>query len=241
MLKIDLHIHTVASLHAQSTIFEYVNRAKELGMETIGISEHGPLCKSSHADENYFVTLGRIPRNINGVNVLKGIEANVIDSEGNIDVTERMADGLEYVMCGFHVESGYDDQGLKGNTATIIKTIESGKIDIVTHPFFTVRFKTNVKKIAEAACANDVFLEVNKSYLKEYIIRQENTLENLKEMIKVVKKHGKKVIVNSDSHSIWELGDDSALEQMKDKIGLSDDMIINNYPEELFKLLKIKM
>jgi putative hydrolase len=41
MLKIDLHIHTIASGHAQNTILEFINQAKDLKMEVIGISDYG--------------------------------------------------------------------------------------------------------------------------------------------------------------------------------------------------------
>jgi len=42
MLKIDLHLHTVASGHAQNTILEYITQARKLGMHTVGINDHAP-------------------------------------------------------------------------------------------------------------------------------------------------------------------------------------------------------
>ena len=44
MMKVDLHIHTVASGHAHNTILEYLTMAKKLEMSVIGISDHGPFC-----------------------------------------------------------------------------------------------------------------------------------------------------------------------------------------------------
>ncbi|MFA6171519.1 MAG: PHP domain-containing protein [Patescibacteria group bacterium] len=240
MLKIDLHIHTVASLHAQSTIFEYVNRAKELGMEVIGISEHGPDLESNHADYNYFNTILRIPHWINGIRLLRGVEANIIDKDGNIDVTEEMLKKLDYVMAGFHKNAGYEDSGKKLNTNAMVGAIRSGKIDIITHPFVTFIFPADVRKISEEACKRKILLEINLSYIRERKLRSD-TLENLKTIIKTVKKYKQKLIVNSDSHNVWELGDDSSLDKIKKKIGLTDNLIINNYPKELFKLLNIKM
>jgi len=80
MLKIDLHIHTVASGHAHNTILEYMNQAKKLKMKAIGISDHGPNVSS----ELYFRTLRRIPRKIGGLLIFKGIEANIINENGDI-------------------------------------------------------------------------------------------------------------------------------------------------------------
>ena len=45
--------------------------------------------------------------------------------------------------------------------------------------------------------------------------------------------------VNTDAHNIWELADDRPLKKIKKKIGLTDKMIINNYPKELLKQLNI--
>lgn len=239
MLKIDLHIHTIFSGHAHSTIAEYVNRAKELSMDIIGISDHGPDIYSSMTNNYYFGSIQRIPRMIDGLIVLKGVEANIVGPNGELDLADKYLERLDYVMAGFHGEAGYVDKGLDANTDAIIATIRSGKVDIITHPYMTSDIDFNIKRIAEAACEHDVLLEINTSYLRSHRLT-ENTLDDIKDMLKVVKRHGKKIIVNSDAHSIWELGDDEPLEKLRHKIRLDDEMIINNYPEELLRLLNVK-
>ena len=37
---VDLHVHTVASSHAYSTIYEYIMEAGRKGLKMIGISDH---------------------------------------------------------------------------------------------------------------------------------------------------------------------------------------------------------
>ena len=209
-------------------------------MEVIGILEHGPDLESTNADENYFSTLCRVPRLINGVRLLRGVESNIIDEKGNIDVSKNMLRDLDYIMVGFHKNAGYEDSGVKKNTEAMVGAIKSGKVDIITHPFMTAQYKFDMKKIAEEACKNKVLLEINLHYIREKKLL-EDTISNLKIIVKTVKKYKQKVILNSDSHNIWELGDDSSLGPVKKKIGLTDDMIINNYPKELFRLLKIKI
>lgn len=41
-LEMDLHIHTIASGHAFSTLNEIVSYSEAKGMKTVGISDHGP-------------------------------------------------------------------------------------------------------------------------------------------------------------------------------------------------------
>lgn len=238
MLKIDLHLHTIASRHAHNTILEYINQAKKLKMKVIGISDHGPGNGGSLVNRTFLNCLSRIPRVVNGIRVLKGVEADVVTNNGEIDVDDEMVNKLDFVIANIHENAIYSDQGKKKNTETMIKAIKLGKIDIISHPFWTRIFDYDMKKTSEEACKNNVLLEIDLHYLAQ-APKWPFVIPNLKTMIEVVKKYKKKVIVNSDAHNIWELADDSILKKYKKEIGLTDDMIINNYPKELFKLLKI--
>lgn len=237
MLKTDLHIHTIASGHAQNTILEYIEQAKKLKMKIIGISEHGPNNEETIVSEVYFGTLSRMPKCINGIRVMKGIEANIL-SGGKLDISDKNINRLDYVMGNVHPYSGYKNRGKEGNTKTIISAIKSGKINVITHPFWTRIFDMDMKKISEEACKHNVLLEVNIHYATKYD-EQPFVIPNLKIIIDTVKKYKKKIIIGSDSHNIWELGDDRPIKEVKKIIGLTDDLIINNHPKELFKILKI--
>jgi putative hydrolase len=238
MLKIDLHIHTIASGHAHCTILEYIQQAKKLKMKAIGITEHGPGAENAIIDYLYFREIGRIPKIVDGIRILKGIEANIINTRGELDLDDETLSKLDYTMANIHSNAVYKDKGLKINTQTIVNAIKSGKINILTHPFAEKGIPIDIKKISEEACKNNVLLEIDVAYLSE---RRANAtiLPNLKIMLDVAKQYKKKIIVGSDAHNIWELGDDSILNKLKKEIGLTNSMIINNYPKELFKLLKI--
>ena len=92
--------------------------------------------------------------------------------------------------------------------------------------------------MSEEACKNNVLLELNLYYLSKSK-NNPDIIPNIKIMVDVVKQYKKKFIIGSDAHNIWELADDSSLKAIKKQIGLTDNLIINNYPQELFKLLKI--
>jgi len=237
MLKVDLHIHTIFSGHAHSTILEYVNRAKELSMDIIGISDHGPTLYGVTTNDFYFGGMKRVPQVVDGLLVLKGIEANIVGPNGELDMADSILDKLDYVMAGFHKDVPYIDLGLEKNTEAMVKLIRSGRVNIITHPFVIKEIAMDIKKVAEAACEHNVLLEINTSYLRSHRLT-EHTIDDIKSMLKIVKQHHKKIIVNSDAHSIWELGDDESLEKLRGKIKLDDELIINNYPEKLLKLLK---
>jgi len=118
----------------------------------------------------------------------------------------------------------------------MINAIRSGRAQILTHIFVTKYFKCDIEKIAEEACKHNIFLSLDTQWMTERRIYGD-TISNLKIIVEVVRKHNKKVIVSSDAHNIWEMADDSSLEKIKDKIGLTDDLIINNYQNELMAFL----
>ena len=237
MLKIDLHIHTLVSGHAHNTILEYIHQAKKLKMKVIGFSEHGPGDGETLVSEIYFKEMERLPKIIEGVRVLHGIEADIIDKKGNLDISDEIAKKLDYIMANFHSKTPYKNQGVKINTEAMLSAIRSKKINILTHPFNTKIFPVDIKKISDEACKYDVLLEIDIAYIAGKL--NELAVPNLKIIIDTLKKHKKKLIVGSDAHNIWELADDSSLKKIQKEIGLTDNMIINNYPKELFKLLKI--
>lgn len=239
MLKVDLHIHTVASKHAHSTILEYIDQARKLKMKVIGISDHAPQNATTLTDQIYFREIGRIPEVIGGIRVLKGVEANILDGDGSIDIPEETAACLDYVMAGLHRGSPYKDAGRRRNTEAYLKAIRSGRIKILTHPFVTKDFPFDIAAVAKAACEHGVLVEINLSYFQDRRLSPE-LISGIATMVREVRKNRKKLIVNSDAHNIWELGDDSNLKKYKKQIGLTDDLVINNHPKELFKILGLK-
>ena len=56
-------------------------------------------------------------------------------------------------------------------------------------------------------------------------------------MVELVREKKAKLIINSDAHFLHEIGDDSILIELWKDINITDDLIINNYPEELNKFL----
>ncbi len=81
--KLDMHIHSVSSGHAYSTITENARYAAQIGMEAIGITDHAPMMPGS-CGHIHFLNLKVLPEYIEGVRVYKGIELNITDSAGRV-------------------------------------------------------------------------------------------------------------------------------------------------------------
>ena len=231
MLKIDLHIHSIHSGHAYGTFYDIINEASRKEMEMIAITDHGPSMEgvSGHL---HFIMGPRMPKT--KLRVLWGCEANIVGANGELDLTERHIEALDLILVGFH-RTGYVDQGKEKNTGVMEKVLKAPFVKVLTHPTHQ-QYECDFDRIVEAALENGVLPELNLTYLREQV----DDFPLFKRLVEIVQASGKKLIVNSDAHFIHEIGDDSILAEYREKLGISDDTIINNFPSELKAFLGIE-
>ena len=60
MYPVDLHMHTVASTHAYSTLSDYIAQAKQKGIKLFAITDHGPDMEDAphHSGREWLMGLG---------------------------------------------------------------------------------------------------------------------------------------------------------------------------------------
>ena len=83
---IDAHTHTVASGHAYSSLQEMVKAAADMGLEVLGITEHGPSVPGT-CPTLYFKNMFTVPRQMYGIRLLMGCEINILDTKGSLDLS----------------------------------------------------------------------------------------------------------------------------------------------------------
>lgn len=128
----DLHTHTIASGHAYTTLMENVNYCSENGIKILGTSDHGPSMPGAPHIWN-LSNLRVVPRTINGVIVLKGCEANILDIEGTLDINKETSKYLDYLIASFH-EPVFNPCSLEDNMRAILNTIDRNeKVEILGH------------------------------------------------------------------------------------------------------------
>lgn len=98
----DTHTHTVACGHALSTFEENINAAREKGHRFICATEHAPAMKNA-PPRWYFKTLQQsVPRVWRDIVIIKGVETNILDIEGRLDLEEEMLSSLDWVIASLH-------------------------------------------------------------------------------------------------------------------------------------------
>ena len=218
----DLHIHTIASGHAYSTVEEYAAAAKKKKLKVIAITDHGPAMPGG-ADPYHFSNQRMIPDHLNGVRILRGGELNIIDTEGHLDLTDEYLRTMDFVSIAMHPKCGYEGSGEEENTRVLLKAMNNKYVRVLAHPGNPM-YPIDYKKVIPIAKEKGILIELNNSSLT---ISRKGSFDRCFAIAKFVKAVGWKVVLGSDAHISTMVGDlDDALKMAIDA-GLGRDDIIN--------------
>ncbi len=200
---IDIHTHSISSGHAYSTLQENVFEARRKGLIYYGLSDHAPAMPGGV--HPYFVSnLRIIPETIEGVRILKGIELNILDENGKVDVEDRDLASLDYAIASLHMPC-FSPKSEALNTQALIRVMEHPAVKVLGHPDDS-RFPLNVQAVIEAAAAQHVLIEINNSSLRPTSFRQ-GARENYLKILSLCAEKKVPVICNTDAHVSFQVGD----------------------------------
>ncbi|MEY8337736.1 phosphatase [Lachnospiraceae bacterium 62-35] len=219
----DLHTHTIASGHAYSTLRENIEYAAKAGLKVLGTSEHARLMPGA-SHPMYFRNFKVIPREVDGVRLVNGIEANIYNSSGDIDVDDAIIHKVDYIIASFHIPC-YSNLGEVGNTRTLIRVIQNPLVTIIGHPDDD-RYPVNHDELAAAAAENHTALEMNNSSLNPLSARTGGR-KNILRLLEACRKYKTMVIMGTDSHICYDIGKfEDSIEMLKE-VEFPKEQIIN--------------
>lgn len=232
--EVDTHCHTIASGHAYSTLIENAHEAANKGLKMIAITDHGP-AMGEGVNRYYFGNMTVVPRQIKGVYILKGIEANILDDKGTLDLPERYLKKLDIVLAGLHTGC-FSGSGVEDNTRAVIETIKNPYVDIIVHPG-NPEFPLDIDRFVEAAAEYNVHIEINNS---SFTVSRKGSKDNCILIAKKAASIGAKISLGSDAHICYDIGNfDEAYEIIKGA-GISEENILNTSMEKVVGFLKSK-
>ncbi len=224
MFEFDPHIHTVSSGHADhSTITDVAKRASLIGLKAIGITDHGPATLGSgHA--SYFRNLAYAPKKRCGVDILYGVELNILDKEGTVDLDDEILETLDYAIISMHPQN-YRSGSAEENTFAYINAMKHPQVKIVGHPE-DVKYPVDFEALIVAAKHFGVAIEVNNSSLSPEGYRGD-VRENVRMILQFCTKHACPVVLSSDSHEIGHVGDFTYAMEMVKECKFPESLILN--------------
>jgi putative hydrolase len=233
-IEVDSHTHTVASGHAYSTLAENVQAAAARGMKLLAITDHGPAMPGA-PHFWFFKNMRVIPRLLHGVGVLRGIEANIINFQGELDIDHETRQHLDIVLASLH-EPIITPATTSKHTEGVIKAMASGHIDIFAHggnPSFPI----DIEEVAKAAAWYNVLVEINNS---SFTTSRPGSEKNCAALAEAVGRHDGLLTFGSDAHIADRVGDFAECLAFITAIGFPKKQVISCSGGSFLRFLKDK-
>lgn len=204
-MMFDFHTHSHYSADSSMAPTQIIEEAEAKGLEGVAITDHGPeLSVGMNPREltNYLRELRALQKKA-GIPVFVGMEVNIVDRYGNLDVPREILAELDYPLISIH----YINESVPPNRLgeeyvnRLIKAIEKNRVRAVAHPFFLHRnllseiSETSIEELLLLAAQKGVAIEINTKY---------HTPPD--PFLRLCTHHGVKLSVGSDAHSPGEVG-----------------------------------
>ncbi len=226
----DLHTHTSVSQHAYSTLDEMAQSAREMGLAAIGITDHGPGMMDG-AIRHHFYCMRGLPREVYGLRLVTGAEVNIKDFEGGLDLDREVLRQLDFVVASYHVEA-IDPASEELHTQGWQNVIANPDVDCLGHcgnPAFACDYEAVVK----ACLAHGKAIEINSSSFKV----RPGSHETCRRVALLCKEYGVPVLVSSDAHSRYFVGDHEEAIRLLESISFPEELVINGDKGRLMEYL----
>lgn len=230
---LDVHTHTIASGHAYSTLMENIVSAKERGLELLGVSDHCPNMPGG-PHEFYFGNLKTIPPYVNGIRIIKGCEANIINYKGDIDLSLKLQKRMELIIASLH-EVCIKPGSRRENTEAFKGAMDNPLVDVIGHSG-NPAFPIYEEEVVSYAKEKNVLIELNNGSFTSRAGSETNCLK----IARLCKEYGASIILGTDSHFCTQIGDFSKVASVVNEVGFSEELIMNTSKEKLLNFLKVK-
>ncbi|MBC3804985.1 PHP domain-containing protein [Acetobacterium fimetarium] len=230
---LDAHTHTLACGHAYSTVLELIDAAAKKNLELICITEHGSELPGAPTPL-FFANLRVIPGKLNNVKVLKGIESNIMDTDGNTDIPRQYLDRMEIRSASLHTPT-FKPKTKNENTSAVLGAIANPEVDFICH-LGNPTYELDYEVILQDAKKHNTLIEINNG---SFIVRK-GSKPNCEWIANRCKELEIPVILGTDTHFATAIGDFTYADKVLDNVDFPDELIINLETSRLIKYLENK-
>lgn len=218
----DTHTHTISSTHAYSTAQEMVRAAADMNLFAIALTDHGNAMPGAPGMW-FFDSLHAIPDYLYGVRVLKGVEANVTDFDGNLDMAKHLQKSLDWVVASIHgITLSQDNPTIESCTNAWLKIAENPNVNVIGHSG-TPQYEYDYEKVIPIFAKNGKLIEINNGSFKF----RKDSVSKCTEIARICKKYKARIVVNTDAHFSTAVGHtEDAMAMLKD-IDFPPELIVN--------------
>ena len=186
---------------------------------------------------SYFRSLIYSPRKRFDVELLYGIELNILDTDGKTDLPQELLDKLDYAIASMHYQN-FRPKTREENTAAFLNVMKNPVIKILGH-IDNPQYDIDYDAVVKAAGENGVLLEINEASLAPYGYRGD-THANCAQILSCCRKYLVPIVLSSDSHGTEHIGDFTYAADFVHNAMFPEGLILNNQIPKLKMLLSIR-
>ncbi|KOO15151.1 hydrolase [Vibrio xuii] len=234
-IVVDSHTHTIASGHAYSTIIENALASKAKGLKLLCTTDHAP--EMPGAPHYWFFNNQRIlPRFLHDVGILRGCEANTLNTDGDLDLPPSSYQHLDWIIASFH-EPVFAPSTEEVHTEALINVIKKGKADVLGH-LGNPNFPFDIKAVLECAKEHNVAIEINNTSLTGK--SRKGSDSRCAQIVEIGKEVGVYFTTGSDAHFCEEIAHLDLAKALLKKYGVDEEKVISTSTSRFLNFLLLR-
>lgn len=213
----DFHLHT-SFTDGTDTVESCIRSALGQGLKTIAFSEHVSLSEErlNAWFQTFLDEVDRCRQAYPEIEIYTGVEAKVLDYEGNLNVPQYCIESVDFLMGVVHTYPGEASMGFATNVVKLspdaaratelrasLAVLENPQVSVIGHvgavysKYFGQLPLVDFNKVIEKAAERGVAFEVNARYHKTF----------MKDLLALCVEHRASVTLGSDAHTPESVGE----------------------------------
>ena len=208
--------------------------AKALGYCALAVTDHAPAMPDApHAW--HFGNWSAMPRTIDGVAILYGAEANVMDTKGGLDLSQSQLKAQDWVVASIHSACVPGLLTRREANRLWLAVAENPYVDCIGHSE-QENYRYDYDLVTRAFAKNHKVVELNGN---SFNVRKDG-IPNMRALLAACLANGCRIAVDSDAHSTYQLQHGlCALYAMLEEMQFPQELIVNATRENLVRELQL--
>ena len=241
----DPHTHTLFSRHAYSTLEENIRAAKARGLELLGTTEHYSTMLWPEDDPRnfqYYQNFSVWPREVDGVYVCHGAEADIVDLEGHLFGYTIMVDhhfsgralekprtlkdivfkDCDYVIASVHDKTFTKNATRAQMTQAYLGALDDPKVFILGHIGRT-GLDIDVDEVLLHAKELGKCIEINEhSLVGDY----GESPERCRAIVERCAELGVLIVTSTDAHISFDVGNFGMVDKLLHEVHFPEELVV---------------
>ena len=232
---VDTHTHTYASGHAYSTLIENSRLAKENSLKMFCTTDHSESMPGA-PNAWFFSNQKILPRFLCDVAVIRGVEANILNVNGDIDLPLEVDGDLDWIIASLH-EYVFNPADKATHTQALINTIKSGRIDALGH-LGNPNFDFDFRAVIECAKKHNVAIEINNTSLTGN--SRAGSVDRCYEIASIAREIGAYITTGTDAHFCQYIGQLELVSELLDSVKMPAQQVITHTTKQFLAFLQLR-